>query len=118
MRWELASNSPLQEIYRLTHNDKKLLTLNFHYATNSARIEYGNEKRVLMIRKEGFLRIRTVLRNEYGVRLGQLNYEKWNSSEGTIDLGDEKFAYTIRENPHAELVIYRDNIENPFVVCD
>ncbi len=118
MKWELANISPLQEIYRLTNNDKKLLTLNFHQATNSARLEYAKEKRVLLIRKEGFLRSKSVLRNEYGVRLGQLSHEKTNSSEGTIEVGEEKFLYTIKDNSRTELVIYRDNIEHPFVICD
>lgn len=117
MKWEVTSASAKQEIYTLWHNDKKLLTLDFHPFTNSARIEYADEKRVFLIRKEGFLRNKTVLRNEYGVRIGQLGYEKSNSSEGTIELNDEKFNYTIHNNPMAELVIYQDNKDKPFVVC-
>ena len=109
MKWQIASSTEKQEIYELWNNDRKLLTLDFHPFTNSARIEYADEKRVFLIRKEGFLRNKTVLRNEYGVRLGQLGYEKSNSSEGTIELNDEKFYYTIHNNPMAELAIYRDN---------
>lgn len=117
MKWEITLSTSQQEVYELWHNEKKVLTLEFHPFTNSARIEYADEKRVFMIRKEGFLRNKTVLRNEYGMRIGQLGYEKWNSSEGTIDLNEEKFFYTIQNNPLAELVIYRDTKEKPFVVC-
>jgi len=44
MKWEIASTSATQEIYELWHNEKKLLTLDFHPATNSARIKYAGEK--------------------------------------------------------------------------
>jgi len=117
MKWLLASTSAKQEIYELWHNDKKLLTLDYHPFTNSARIEYGDEKRVFLIRKEGFLRNKTVLRNEYGMRIGELGHEKSNFNEGYIDLNEERFSYAINNNPLAELTIYRDNKDKPFVVC-
>ena len=117
MKWNVVNSSANQEIYELWHSDKKLLTLDFHPFTNSARIEYPAEKRVFLIRKEGFLRNKTVLRNEYGVRIGQLGHEKGNSSIGTIELNDEKFNYTIHNNPMAELIIYKESKDKPFVTC-
>jgi hypothetical protein len=103
--------------YELWHNEKKLLTLFVHPFTNSARIEYAAEKRVFMIRKEGFLRNKTVLRNEYGVRMGQLGHDKSNASEGQIELDGEKFFYIIHNHPVPELVIYHDTKDKPFVIC-
>ena len=114
MKWEVAATSAKQEIYELWHNEKKLLTLDFHPFTNSARIEYADEKRVFLIRKEGFLRNKTVLCNEYGVRLGQLVHE---NKENFIELNNEKFFYTIHNNPLTELVIYKESMEFPLVVC-
>jgi len=117
MKWEIALSTEHQEVYELWHNEKKLLTLDFHPFTNSARIEYAREKRVFLIRKEGFLRNKTVLRNEYGIRIGQLGFDKNKASEGTIDLEGEKFFYSIQNNPHNELVIYKETKDHPFVVC-
>lgn len=117
MKWELTVTSPNQEIYALWHNDKKVLALDFHPFTNSARIEYADEKRVFLIRKEGFLRNKTVLRDEYGMRIGQLGYEKSNAATGVLELNDEKFFYTIHNNPIAELVIYKETKDKPFVTC-
>ena len=117
MKWEMASDTASQQIYELWHKEKKLLTVDFHPFTNSARIEYEAEKRVFMVRKEGFLRNKTVLRNEYGVRIGQLGTEKSNSVEGSIILNDEKFYYTIQNNEVPEVIIYRDTPDKPFVVC-
>jgi len=64
MKWQIASSTAKQEIYELWHKEKRLLTLEFHPATNSARIEYAGEKRVFLVRKEGFLKNKTVLCNE------------------------------------------------------
>ncbi len=117
MKWVVASSSAKQEIYELWDEDKKLLTLDFHPFTNMARIESADEKRVFLIRKEGFLRNKIVLRNEYGMKMGHLGYEKGLSNEGFVDLDNEHFTYRIDNNPIAELKIFRDSKEEPLVVC-
>lgn len=109
----VASNQD-NEIYHLYKDDKKILTLTLHPFSNSARIESETEKRVFLIRKEGFLRNKTILRNEYGIKIGELGHE---NMENFIDLNDERFFYTIHNNPLAELVLYKESKEHPFVVC-
>ncbi|MES1198072.1 MAG: hypothetical protein ABUL41_02225 [Chitinophagaceae bacterium] len=114
MKWQIVASSSKQEIYELWNNDKKLLTLEFHPATNSARINYAEEKRVFLIRKEGFLKNKTVLCNEYGIRLGQLVHE---NKENFIELNHERFFYAFQESPKAQVIIYKESKENPIVVC-
>lgn len=114
MKWEIALSNGAQEIYELWHNEKKLLILDFHPATNSARIKYAGEKRVFLIRKEGFLKNKTVLCNEYGIRMGQLvndNKAKY------VELNNEKFFYLIKDNPMPELIIYKESKDHPVIVC-
>jgi len=114
MKWEIIASSSKQEIYELWQNEKKQFTLEFHPATNSARIEYAHEKRVFMIRKEGFLRNKTVLCNEYGIRLGQLVHE---SKEDFLELNNKRFFYSIHNNPLAELIIYKESKDRPLIIC-
>jgi hypothetical protein len=114
MRWETVTATANNEIYNLWHNDKKILTLTLHPFSNSARVECGDEKRVFLIRKEGFRRNKTVLRNEYGIKLGELGVE---DKGNFIDVNKERFYYTIHNNPLAQLVLYKESIDNPFVVC-
>ena len=102
MKWEIASSSPTQEIYELWQDEKKLLTLDFHPTTNSTRIKYAGEKRVFLIRKEGFLKNKTVLCNEYGIRLGYLVND---NKETYVELNNEKFFYMIQDTPKPELII-------------
>ncbi len=101
MKWTLLSAAENQESFGLFHNDQKLLTLEFHPFTNSGRIDHTGEKRVFMIRKEGFLKNKIVLRNEYGMRMGQLVYDKTGPQSGYLELENEKFEYPIKRKDTA-----------------
>lgn len=114
MKWEIASSTATQEIYELWQDEKKLLTLDFHPTTNSARIKYAGEKRVFLIRKEGFLKNKTVLCNEYGIRMGYLVND---NKETYVELNNEKFFYLIKDNPKPELIIYKESKDQPLITC-
>ncbi len=114
MRWETADSSSQHEVYHLYKDDKKILSLTVNKFSNSARVECSKEKRVFIIRKEGFLKNKTILRNEYGIKIGELGSE---NKEDFIDINDERFYYTIHNNPLAELVIYKEAKDKPAVVC-
>ena len=72
MRWETAQSTSGNELYHLYDDDKKILTLTVNPVSQTARIETGGQKRVFLIRREGFIKIRTVIRNEYGIKIGEL----------------------------------------------
>ncbi|MEO7982740.1 MAG: hypothetical protein ABI688_01535, partial [Bacteroidota bacterium] len=114
MRWEIVASTSNNEIYHLYKDDKKLLTLTLNPFSHTARVECDKQKRVFLIRKEGFLRNRTVLCNEYGVKIGELGLE---NKEHFIDINEERFFYITHNNPLAELVLYKESKENPFVTC-
>ena len=75
MRWETVKSTPEQEVYHLYKDDKKRLTLVLNPFSNSARIECDKEKRVFLLRKEGFRRNKTVIRNEYGIKIAEFGHE-------------------------------------------
>ena len=114
MNWQTKSSKANQEIYELTDNGKKQLTLTYHPDTISSRIEFGREKRVFMIRLEGFRKNKVVLCNEYGVRMAWVARDP---KSNTLEINDEVFHYLVRKNPKPEVVIYRDDIDNPLIVC-
>ncbi len=117
MKWENVLSNEQQEVFELCEDGKKLLTLEFHPFTNSARIKYADEKRVFQIRKEGFLRNKTVVRDEYGMRIGQVGSHRSGASGGTLELNDEKFFYTTTLHPASQLVLYKESPDKPFVAC-
>jgi hypothetical protein len=114
MKWESATSASNHEVYHLYKDDKKILTLAINPFSNSARVECEKQKRVFLIRKEGFRRNKTVLRNEYGIKIGELGQD---NKENFIDVNDERFYYTIQNNPLAELVLYKESKDKPFVTC-
>ena len=114
MRWESDNSTNNHEIYHLYKDDKKILTLSLNPFSNSARVECEKQKRVFLIRKEGFRRNKTVLRNEYGIKIGELGQD---NNVNFIDVNDERFFYSIENNPLAELVLYKETKERPFVSC-
>jgi hypothetical protein len=105
MKWELTKATNEHEVYELISGDKKLLTLELNSFSQAARVQCNNEKRVFVIRKEGFLRNKTVIRNEYGFKVGELGSE---NQQNFITVDDEKFYYSYRNNPLAELMIKND----------
>ena len=116
MKWEYLPAKGNEETYSLCHNEKELLRLYYHPFTNSARVEYAQEKRVFLIRKEGFLRNKTVLCNEYGIRIGQLG--RGHDGGGVLEINQERFSYNIHNNPLAEIVIAKENDpEEPLFTC-
>ena len=114
MRWESVKSTSDNEIYHLYKEDKKILTLTLNTFSQTARVECEKQKRVFLIRKEGFLRNKTILCNEYGIKIGELGQE---NKENYIDLNDERFFYTMHNNPLAELVLYKESKDKPFVSC-
>jgi hypothetical protein len=87
MRWQLTHSTSEHEIYNLYNDNKKLLTLELNIFSNTARVHYNNEKRVFVIRKEGLRRNKTVIRNEYGIKIGELSHEPNNKDSLMVSLG-------------------------------
>ncbi len=113
MKWETVTSGIGQKVYALWDNGHKLLTLAFNSSSNFARIEYGEEKRAFIIRYEGLFKNKMVMRNEYGIRIGQISAER----ENMIALNDEKIFYTITNDKEPRLILYKESIDDPLAVC-
>src|ERR1700744_1403429 len=99
MEWSLVNRGSLQNIYELRDDNGRLLVLADYSTAGTIRLSANDEKRVFFVRREGFLRNRTVLRNEYGIRIGQLTHEGGQTSHGSIEISNKQFTYTLQNNP-------------------
>ena len=115
MKWETVTSSIGQSVYTLWNNGKKLSTLVFNSSSNAARIEYADERRVFLIRDEGFRKNKTVLRNEYGIRIGHTGSE---NNENYIVLNDERYFYAVTDNKEPAVTIYKESIDRPLAICE
>lgn len=107
MKWLSISSESRQRIYELRENQEKLLDLTYHPASGTIRISTNDEKRVFLIGREGFIRSRVVLRNEYGIRMGQLSHEGGQDNQGNIEISGEQFNYTL-ENKSNKSALYKN----------
>lgn len=114
MKWETFTSTIGQTVYTLCNNGKKLVTLVFNSSSNAARIEYADEKRVFLIRDEGFRKNKTVLRNEYGIRIGHTGSE---NNENFIELNNQRYFYSVDDKQQPAVTIYKESIDHPLAVC-
>jgi hypothetical protein len=116
LEWLIKTEQEADNVYELWNNDEKLVTLSLNQFTQTAKVECANSRRSFKIEKEGFLRNKTIIKNEYGIKIGQLGLQPF-SNEGFIDLNEEKFYYSSKNEPPAELVIYKSSKKQPLVTC-
>lgn len=114
MKWETITSAIGHKAFALWKNGRKLITLVFNPASNAARVEYEDEKRVFLVRNEGFLKNRTVLRNEYGVQVAQAGFER---DEAFIEVNKERYFYSVDQTEHPAVTFYKESKENPLAVC-
>ena len=114
MKWETVTSTIGHSAFALWNNGRKLATLVFNPASNAARIEYDDEKRVFLLRNEGFLRNKTVLCNEYGVRIAHSGSE---NNERFIMLNDQRYFYDLTNEQESSLTIYKESRDQPLAVC-
>jgi hypothetical protein len=114
MKWETVTSTIGQSVYTLWNNGRQLVTLAFNSSSNAARIEYEDEKRVFLIRDEGFRKNKTVLRTEYGIRIGHTGTE---NNENFIVLNDERYYYSVNDKQEPAVTIYKESIDHPLAVC-
>ena len=108
MKWLAITTRVQEKIYELWNSKEKLLTLAYHPASGTLRLSADDEKRVFLIGREGFLRRRTVLRNEYGIRIGQLTYDNNQDNQRLIDVYGENFTYVLQGDPNPKGIVYRN----------
>jgi hypothetical protein len=115
MKWESVTSTLGYSVYALWNNGRKLVTLVFNFSSNAARIEYADEKRVFLVRKEGFLKNKTVLRDEYGMRIGYIGSE---NNEDYIVLNDERYFYSVENKDEPSVTIYKESKDHPLAIFE
>ena len=103
--------------FHFKEDEKTILKLRYNPHLNTGRIESENEKRVFILEDEGLLKTKLILKNEYGVRLGQLVFDKWSNNQGTVEIENTIFRFVIRNTGPAELMIYKNSGRNLIYSC-
>ncbi|OQY95947.1 MAG: hypothetical protein B6D37_04095 [Sphingobacteriales bacterium UTBCD1] len=114
MQWTSVNGENGHTRYILWENKKKLLSLEFHHSTSWVRVKSAKEKRVLLIRSEGVLRKKAVMRNEYGIIIGRLYHE---NRENHIEVNNKDFSCTFNNTYEPEFRICREPDKDHVTAC-
>lgn len=99
---------PGQDNFQLKENDSTVLEIHYRPEMHTARIETRDERRVLIIEDESFLKTKISVKNEYGISIGSLVYDNFSDNHGMVEIENIKFRFFIEHKPTPELQIYKD----------
>jgi len=98
---------PGLDSYQLKENDNTVLEIRYKPDMHTARVVTHEERRVLILENEGLLRIKMVIKNEYGIQIGSLTYDNFSDTHGSVEIENIKFRFAIQHTPVPELHIYK-----------
>lgn len=113
MKWIHIPSSANHEVYELLENDQKILSLFYNPLTGTARIDCFHEKRVFVMQKERFKKSRTIIRNEYGIKMGLVEEDKLSPGNGIIEFNENQYHYLLNSLPVPEYILYKESMEQP-----
>lgn len=116
MQWKKSATGQSQA-YLLMEGENTLVNISINHGSAILRATCQSFQRVFLIRKEGFWKNKTVIKNEYGHKLGQLYYPKWQENNGVVEFEDKKFQYSLKNNPLAAIEVYNEGEASPIVAC-
>jgi len=115
MNWEIIRNpqSSLQE-YRLTSNNNCKVILKYNPRHQSVRATSDNNHRLFFLETTGSLSDKIIFKNEYGIEVGNLVYDKLRGKHGSALIDQKKYHYEITEE---ELLIYTSDLTQVLIRC-
>ncbi|MEP6676694.1 MAG: hypothetical protein ABJA78_16155 [Ferruginibacter sp.] len=117
MEWINIIKGSLSDVFELWHQGKKMLNLSFNKKTKTTRMESLSDRRVFFIQRGGFFHHKNiVIKNEYGIKIGEIENEKQQPDEGFIQVDDRKYYYVLTNERGAELKLYENETKENFIV--
>jgi hypothetical protein len=114
MKWVMVKHaSPSVQKYHLVEGMAKKAVLKYNLLQQSVRVSNDDTQRVFFLERTGFWNNKTIFKNEYGLEIGKMSFEK-GFHAGAIEVDGNKYHYVIQEN---ELVIYNE-LSQPILTCD
>ena len=103
-----------QQEFQLQKNDVTSMVMKFHPDQQTVRISHDGAKRLYFFEQVGNNKL--VIRNEYGVQVGKIRYDRWFHANGSIELDGKKFRHEVH-NEEDSLILFDRQKQNPLVKC-
>jgi len=116
MKW-VNIKTGSDERYELWGDEKKLAGISFSTHTRIARVVSNVGKRLFFFEKKGILAHRTIIKNEYGIKMGEVEEEKNAAGMSHLELDGQHYYYTFNENNAGELKVYDGEMKKNILSC-
>ncbi len=103
--------------YHLVEDEQLTMILKFNPQMHSVRISSAGNQRLFFLENAGALTGKYLLKNEYGMQIGQLSSDKWNAGEGSINIDAKRYTYRINAGAETLLTIYDGNNSDSLLNC-
>lgn len=114
MKWISVNTGTLNETFELLEENKKLAGITFSKRTGFARVVSDLGKRIFSFEKRGFLQAREIIKNEYGVKMGEV--EDLKPGTGHVELDGKKYSFVY--NDSGELKVYDELMQKNLLTCN
>lgn len=112
----IESNSS-KESFKFWEDEQLIADISFNQQTRFVRVVSKLGKRMFSFEKRGFLHPKKVIRNEYGIKLGNLDELKPGAGKGTVELEGKKYIYVYDRNNTGELTLYDEAMQKNLFTC-
>lgn len=111
-------NTGHSEFY-LKEDERPVLRFRYNREAHTARIQTVIGRRLLIIEDEGLLKTRLVLKNEYGVGIGALQFNNFSDHHGSVEIEKTRFRFSIKEKDKSskELQIFKHHESEAHYHC-
>lgn len=117
MKWVSVNNGTSLENFELWGGDKKLAGITFSKHTRFARIVSNLGKRIFSFEKRGFLTTKEIIKNEYGIKMGEVEESRPGAGKGHVELDGKKYLFVYNENNSGELILYDEFMQKNLLTC-
>ncbi|HEY4148216.1 MAG TPA: hypothetical protein VGM41_04775 [Chitinophagaceae bacterium] len=105
--------------FHLVDNQNIKEVLRYNPLQQSARISYDGYQRLFFVGQGSFWNNHISLKNEYGITVGTLFFEKGQSNhECLLEIEGGKYQCIYHSRPEPQLVIYGPNALKPLLECE
>jgi hypothetical protein len=118
MKWVTVNNATAIENFELWGDDKKLAGISFSKYTRFARIVSKMGKRIFSFEKKGFIHPKEIIKNEYGIKMGELEESKPGAGKGYVEFDGIKYFFVYHKNNSGEMVIYNEFMQKKLLTCN
>lgn len=115
MKWISTTNDIYGEGYELWAGDNRLVRISFSQHTRIGRVMSSIGKRLFFFEKKGLFIPKSVITNEYGIRMGMVGEEK--PGQGHLEFEGRRYAYSFNTNDNGNLVIYDEETRKNLLSC-